>query len=41
MMPSSTTAPALLAQRALRQRHQRQRAALAVVVGAQQDDARI
>ncbi len=30
-------APAPLADRALRQRHQRQRAALAIVVGAQQD----
>ena len=38
MMPSSTSGPARLPMRALRQRHQRQRAALALVVGAQQDD---
>ena len=37
MMPSSTRWRPRSAERALRQRHQRQRAALAVVVGAQQD----
>ena len=37
-MPSSTSAAGALAEGALRQRHQRQRAALALVVGAQQDD---
>ncbi len=37
-MPSSTTGRRALPMRALRQRHQRERAALAVVVGAQQDD---
>jgi hypothetical protein len=38
MMPSSTIVVPPLADRALRQRHQRQRAALAIVVGAQEDD---
>ena len=38
MMPQQHDRAGALAQRALRQRHQRERAALALVVGAQQDD---